>query len=148
MKPSCKEYVVFLHHQKIFMKYPLLFVRIFLTIVMTLVIGLFPHHHHHGELCWALELDEVHQHEGENHTKDCPSDPCNHSTCYLQSLKTFLQTERSYNDNLVFLTAILPEYFQVNPSFYIYHNSKITDIGCQLLSSFIETESRRGPPMC
>ena len=130
------------------MQSPLLSIRIFLTIVITLVIGLFPHHHHHGEICWALETNEIHHHKGKNHTQECPSHPCDDSTCFLQSMQTFLQTERSNNDYQPSFVALVPEFFQITPFLGFNSNPKITQSGCLFLSILSKAESRRGPPMC
>ena len=128
------------------MRYPLQFIRIFLTIVLTLVIGVLPHHHHHGEPCWVVDVCEEHQHEGETHGKDCPSDPCGESTCYLNSMKTFIQAERPNDLHPMLFSAILPEELQFDLPFISSFKPEITLIRYLYSSAFLRAESRRGPP--
>ena len=129
------------------MKFSLLFLRICIANLLTLAIGVLPHHHHHGEPCWVVDTCDEHQHEGENHGKECPSAPCSESSCYLNSIKSFMQAERTHADTHPYMCAVLPELLQCEPPFIYFSNPEIALSGYLHTTAFLTSESRRGPPI-
>lgn len=130
------------------MKYPLNPLRIAIAIVLTMVVGVLPHHHHHGAPCGVFNECLTHE-----HTDHCPEDeahdiPCNENSCYLQAMKIFTQAERPDEIHPLFFDLMSPEVIAVTPLFYYSHHDRTTCESCPLHSGNQQKHYLRGPPVC
>ena len=130
------------------MLYPLQLLRIAVAIVLTMVVGMLPHHHHHGDPCWVFDECLTHQ-----HTETCPEDdgpniPCNENSCYLQAMKVFTQVERPDEIHPQCFELALPDEISFTPNFYYSHNHRITPLSYPLHSGNQQRHYLRGPPVC
>ena len=130
------------------MKHSLQLLRISVAIVLTMVLGLLPHHHHHGSVC--LFLDECITHQ---HTDNCPDNeehplPCHEDSCNLEAMKFFTQVERQDEIRPIFIDIVLADETILLSHNYISHHHRITHTSYPLHSGSLQKHYLRGPPIC
>ena len=130
------------------MKYRLRQLRVIVTIVLTMVVGVLPHHHHDGDAYWVFDECLTHKHTETGKDEQPHNLPCNANFCYLQAMKYFTPVERLDNNQDLFLDLTLPQEITITPSFYYINSERITLSGCPLHSGNLQKHYLRGPPVC
>lgn len=129
------------------MKYPLQLLHITVAVVLTMVVGMLPHHHHHGDPCWVFDKCLTHQHSENCPENDAANLPFNEHSCHLQAMKVFTQVERPNEIHPQSFDLALPDEIALIPHFYYTHH-RTTHLSCPLFSGKPPRHYLRGPPVC